>query len=151
MLKAISKKLRDLWKAKVSITLVFPPAEGVVSTTLPQVKKRETTAIVKHNKSNTRFVAYTVEPINGAAKTYYYTETYIDKNWKRVDNTWFADKDEAMAAHLKFLEGASLAKETKTTEVLWEGLDLEETKSWIELNKLTSEKNTTYLSPPKKP
>ena len=137
-LMAIFKWLRDLWKAKVSITLVFPPAEGVVSTTIPQVKKQETAAVIKHNKSNTRFVAYTVEPINGAARTYYYTETYVNKSWTQVDNTWFADKDEAMAAHLKFLKGASLAKEIKTTEVLWEGLDLEETKSWIELNKSTA-------------
>ena len=134
---AIFKWLNNLWNTKVQITLVFPPTDGVMPTVVPRVVNEETN-IVKVNKSNLRFVAYTVQPINGSSRTYYYTEACIGSSWKQVDNTWFADKETAMQAHLTFLEGKALASESKKTEVLWEGLSLEETKSWIELNKSTA-------------
>ena len=123
--------LKTLLKAKISITIVYPPANGVESTVVPKVVDR-TSNITTLRKSNVRFVQYDVQEQNEDPKTYYYTELYKSGNWAQVRNTWHSDKDKALAAHLKFVkEGVS--EEKKITTVLWEGLSEEETESWVKL------------------
>lgn len=127
--------LRNLAKSKISITLVYPPANGVEPTTTPKVVDR-TSNITTIRKSNVRFVQYDIQEANEDPKTYYYTELYKNGNWNQVRNTWHSDKDKALEAHLNFVKNG-VSEEKKITTVLWEGLSEEETESWVNLQRIS--------------
>lgn len=125
------KWLKALLKARVAITIIYPPALGVETATEPRVIEHDA-PYREVRRSNYRFIEHICGQDDGTYRTYYCTERKDTHGWSQVSGTWKADKDEAMKVHLIVLEnGAVKPPDVKT--VLWEGLSKEETKSWVEL------------------
>lgn len=122
--------LSKLLTAKIQVTVIMPGAS--TPTCVPYVIRDESN-LFQIKKSNTRFVKYTVADPTGE-RVYYYTEIHSGHGWSQVTGTWFADKDKAMDAHLKFLQLGSTG-ERKHSEVLWEGLGADEAETWVALQK----------------
>jgi len=127
------KWLKDLWHAKVSITIVHPASTGVISTATPRVVDDSRSNIARVRKSNFRFAEHSVTE-EGRTRTYYYTEQYNGHSWYQVNGSWFSEKDRALRAHLQLVETGVIDCPVKVTTVLWEGLSPEETKTWVEVN-----------------
>ena len=129
-------KLKDWfnkWMAgKIQINITYI-TEGVNPSTTPRVEEKPAVVNITR-KSDYRFKAQeSIEP-DGSSRTYYFTEVYRKGDWYSVENSFFADKDKAMDAHLKLLNGADL-KTKKVETVLWEGLSKEEASTWVEIQK----------------
>jgi hypothetical protein len=122
--------LRRWWLGKFQINITYI-TEGVKSTKVPTV---ESEVVHKSRKSNLRFCMYEVQKPGDTLKTYYYTDAYINGKWQRVEGTWFSDKNAAMEVHKGVLEGKTFEEMTRST-VLWEGLDKDETETWIGVQK----------------
>ena len=122
------KSLKTLLKSKISITIIHPGA--IVDVVKPRTIEIENGPIIKHvAHSNVRFVSETkVE--NGASSTFYFTEIYRDSRWAYADDSLTSDKNKAMELHLKIAKGLSL-KPVKVKEILWQGLPLEQTETWV--------------------
>jgi hypothetical protein len=125
------KWLKALLKARVAITVIYPPALGVETTTTPRIIEHPAPYRAVH-RSNYRFVEHECGQDDGSYRTYYCTEMKGPHGWSQVSGTWTGEKDVAMRLHLRVLEkGAVKPPDIKT--ILWEGLSPDETKSWVEL------------------
>jgi uncharacterized Fe-S center protein len=120
------EKLKQLLRAKISITIVYP---GIV--TLVEPKTIVTESFIKHvAHSNLRFVAESRIESDGKHSVYYSTEIFEGTRWAYVANSLSGDKNKAMELHLKIASGISL-KPAKVKEVLWQGLPKDEAEMWV--------------------
>lgn len=126
------EKLRKLYHSKIQITIVYP-AEGVRRHTSPKVILQEAPKIVRRHQSNYRFVEEYKCDHHGKENTYWVTEEYVGGRWSSVSDTLSCNKETAIENHVKLVEGINMTPVKKTT-VMWEGLDVEETKSWVALS-----------------
>lgn len=124
--------VKKLYNAKVQITIIYPPPSGVVHTTIPKVKGESNVNVIK--RSNLRFVQHDVISELGDTQTYYCTEVYEGRFWSMARNTWFADKSQAIDAHIKLAKNGVVGPHTVDT-VLWEGLSNEEVITWAEMQR----------------
>lgn len=122
--------IKKLWSGKIqiNITIINDSAPGVEHTT--DSRSLDSVNIVRHNRSNYRFVHKECDDSNGH---YWYTQEYTGIGWKLVSDSWFADKKKAIEAHLKLIEFGTLKKPDVET-VMWEGLSLDEAKVMGVLN-----------------
>lgn len=125
------KWLREFWKAKVqiNITLVYP-ARDIERITAPKTEVIHAAQFKYRNQSHYRFVGIKKVEHDGTERVYYHTEYYERGDWRYADDTLSSNKDEAMQLHLKYVEKGSL-KPTETKTVFWQGLDREETATWV--------------------
>ena len=129
----IRNRLVTIFQSKIHITVILPPPNGVVSTTTPKVVSVEKPPLVKRHKSSFRFVEEKKIDHDGSERMVYLTEECKNGNWVSVFQSICTTKEEAMNLHLKLIERGNLNPETSRT-VLWEGLDHEEAKVWVELH-----------------
>jgi hypothetical protein len=132
--KAISKLLRDLATSKIQITIIQVADFNVRHTVRPRTVVKDSPTIIRRNHSKYRFKQLDKVSNSGEVRTYYYTEVYDGSSWGMVDETWFADKNKAMEAHTKTVNGVIIKRQDVET-ILWEGLSAEEATVWVELNK----------------
>lgn len=119
-------------RSKIHVTIETPPPAGVTSTTEPRIVNQESARVEKIRKSDLRFASLMVKEAGEEPRTYWYTERYQNGHWSQCGDSWFAEKDKALIAHMRIVEHGTASPERITT-VLWEGLSKEETKSWVEL------------------
>lgn len=126
------EKLRKLYHSKIHITVVYP-VEGVNRITSPEIILHEAAPVKRRTQSNYRFVEEYKRDCHGKELTYWVTEEYVKGSWSSVSDTLSCNKETALEHHVKLVEGTNLLPVKKTT-VMWEGLDVEETKSWVALS-----------------
>lgn len=129
------KLLWDFLKGRIHIDVRYV-IDGVQSIKEPKVINK---VITKSTQSNYRFCQYeTKNPGEKETRVYYYTESFVNGKWNKVDDTWFHNKDKALEAHVALVKGEGLSDlnvSKNITTVLWEGLTKEETEVWINLQK----------------
>lgn len=126
------KWLRKLYHSKIHITILYP-AEGVSRITSPEIIFQEAPKILRRHQSKYRFIEEYKRDHNGKENTYWVTEEYVGGRWSSVTDTLSCTKETAIKNHVKLVEGTNMTPVKKTT-VMWEGLDVEETKSWVALS-----------------
>lgn len=128
--------LTRLLKARISINIITPPPEGVKHSTVPRQVEVDSPTIKRNRKSNLRFVEERKTDCFGVESSYsvYYTEEYVGGKWSCISDSIKCDREKAIELHLKLLDQVSL-KDIKVKTVLWEGLGVEETKTWATLAK----------------
>jgi len=128
----MSNWFRQLIASKISINItVHSGLDDVIKTTTPRITN-DIVNIKKLNKSNVRFVQEEKIKYDGEKSTFWFSEMRKGGRWEFVSETLSHNKDEAMEKHILLLNRGSLAP-VKVSTVLWEGLDKEETESWIAL------------------
>jgi len=134
--------LKKIIAAKISINIVLPSDlikenPAIMKTSEPRIIN-VTTPASKPRKSNVRFIQEDkLNPITNETRAIYYTECYNNGRWEYMLDSLTSDKDKAMDLHLFIINNGTL-KEKSTVSVLWEGLDKDETKSWVALNSTKS-------------
>jgi hypothetical protein len=127
---------KKLCKSKLQINItIITPAEGVNHITEAVVIERDVLNIVRKRDSNYRFVEEHKVEHNGKETKFWVTEERIGKDWRKDYDTFACDKETALALHLALVERGTLKEASHTKTVLWEGLNLDETRVWVNLQK----------------
>jgi hypothetical protein len=126
--------LKELWRSKIEINIrIVYPVKGVDYITKPTVINVSSPAIKKIRQSNLRFVEELKVDELGKELRIWSTERFTGKRWEFISTTLSTNKQDAMALHLKIAENGE-TKERREKTVIWEGLDIEETKMWSAIN-----------------
>lgn len=133
--KRVTSKFLAFLRARISIRIqiVFPESTYHPIMT-PRVIEVIDTEPISVPKCKLRFSQRVSVDVNGVESISYFTEKLEGKYWEIDCKSISMDKTRAMDLHLRLLELGTLADKTTTT-VLWEGLGVNEAKSWVELHK----------------
>ena len=126
-------------KILINITIHEPFDPNVKHTTTPEVIEYSGgISLNRVRRSDFRFVCDAKTDYHGGKSEGFYTEEFRGGSWHFLTDTYASSKEKGMALHLEVVQRGTL-EPTKKKIVIWEGLDKEETKTWVAMQ--TKEKS----------